>query len=82
MSESRHENDPIFVIAKLTIVVSVPTLATRILHANYVVQGLSLIAASLLQALFPPRRRALVQMLAISGLFTLITLIWQGPHLH
>jgi hypothetical protein len=69
-------------LAKLIVFGMIPAVAIHSLHASYVTLGLSFIAASLLQALVPPRRKGLVLMLTISTLFTLIALFFQWRHPH
>lgn len=81
-SNANDSKEQIAIVAKLIVFGMISAVAIHVFHASYVVLGLSFVAASLLQALIPPRRKGLVPMLAISTLFTLIALAWQWWHPH
>ncbi len=80
MRESDNGNEQIAILAKLIVFCMISAVAIHAFRASYVVLGLSFIAASLLQALVPPRKKGLVPILAISTLFTLVALVWQWRH--
>jgi len=80
MPESSKGDEPALVWVKIVVFSMIITLADRLLHATNVEFGLSCVAASLVQALIPPRRTGLVPLLALSGALTLIALLLQWQY--
>ena len=77
MPEANTSDHQLHVLAKLIIFCAIPLLAILVIHATYVELGLSLLVASLLQALIPPRRTGLAVMLVISGAVILLAVVLQ-----
>ena len=77
MEDSADSNGEVAVWAKLIVFCTIPTIIYRYFEVTYLELGLSFLASSLIQALIPPRRKGLVQMLTVSSIATLLALVLQ-----
>ena len=66
--------------AKLIVFCALPVAADHVFKATYVELGLCFLASSFLQALIPPRRKGLVQILTASSIFPLLALVLQWQY--